>query len=300
LRRAPLLLLGERGTGKTRLCETFVGPLKGRPKVVTVACGTLDPNLAMSALFGHVRGAFTGATANHDGFLDQAKGGVLFLDEVQDLEARVQRQLVRVLQDPRRRFRRVGDAEERPADAEIVCASHLSLEELRARLDADLFDRISLLLVEIPSLRACRDDLREDWQRVWREARASEELPEEAPWNPTLEHALGRAALPGNLRDLQRLALILMARAGEGNTSRWIDESVAEWSTLQARFEAVEKGEASGEENLGTGTWKERVRAFQRRLALGAHREHGSYEAAGKALGVSSRQLWEHAKEGKA
>jgi sigma54-dependent transcription regulator len=65
LPRAPLLVLGERGTGKTRLVETFVGPLKDRAKVVTVTCGTLDPHLAMSQLFGHVRGAFTGANADH-------------------------------------------------------------------------------------------------------------------------------------------------------------------------------------------------------------------------------------------
>jgi DNA-binding NtrC family response regulator len=295
LPRAPLLLLGERGTGKTRLVETFVGHLKGRSNVVTVPCGTLEPNLAMSLLFGHVKGAFTGADKDHAGFLTQAEGGVLFLDEVQDLEARVQRQLVRVLQDPKRRFRPVGGDEEE-ANAEIVCASHLSLEALRARLDVDLFDRVSLLLVEVPPLRQCREDLREDWQRVWREARSYEDLPQDAPWSGAMTQALGKSPLSGNLRDLQRLALILMARAEGGTGGRWIEEGLAEWQALQARFEAVEREEMQGEGDLGTGTWNERVETFKQRLARAAHREYGSYVAAAKALAVSERALREHAK----
>lgn len=295
LPRAPLLLLGERGTGKTRLVETFVGTLKRRSNVVTVACGTLDPSLAMSALFGHKRGSFTGATKDHIGFLEQAKDGLLFLDEVQDLDARVQRQLVRVLQDPRRRFRRIGEGNERESNAEIVCASHLPLETLRHRIDADLFDRVSLLLVEMPPLRECREDLREDWQRVWQEARSSEDLPSEAPWNQTLAGALENGPLLGNLRDLQRLALLLMARFGTGAGRQWIDEGIGEWSALQMRFEAAENGDGRSAVQIGTGTWKEQVRAFQKQLAQVAYRQHGSYDAAAKALGVSSRALWEHA-----
>ena len=131
-------MLGERGTGKTRLVETFVGPLKNRASVITVTCGTLDPHLAMSLLFGHARGAFTGADRDRKGFIEEAAGGVLFLDEVQDSERSVQRQLVRTLQDPERRFRRVGETHERKVDVDIVCASHLSFDMLRKRLDPDL------------------------------------------------------------------------------------------------------------------------------------------------------------------
>lgn len=292
---APLLLLGERGTGKTRLVESFVGTLKRRSNIVTVACGTLDPSLAMSALFGHKRGSFTGANNDHVGFLEEAKDGLLFLDEVQDLDARVQRQLVRVLQDPRRRFRRIGESAERESNAEIVCASHLSLGTLRSRLDADLFDRMSLLLVEIPPLRDCREDLCLDWQRVWREVRSSDDLPTDAPWSLALAKALSGARLRGNLRDLQRLAFILMARFGAGVDSRWVDDGIAEWSTLQARFDATENGEERCGMQIGKGTWKEQMREYQTQFAQAAHREYGSYEAAAKALGMSSRQLWAHA-----
>ncbi|KYF88722.1 hypothetical protein BE17_24675 [Sorangium cellulosum] len=185
--------------------------------------------------------------------------------------------------------------EEREADVEVVCASHLPLEVLRARLDADLFDRVSLLLVEIPPLRDCREDLREDWDRVWREARSSEELPREAPWSATMAQALGKDRLSGNLRDLQRLALVLMASAGRSADARWVEDGLAEWLALQARFAAAEEGGTQGEGDLGTGTWKEQVKAFQQRLARAAYREHKSYVAAAKALRVNERTLREHA-----
>ncbi|APR77362.1 Response regulator of zinc sigma-54-dependent two-component system [Minicystis rosea] len=81
---APLLILGERGTGKTRLVETHVRPLKQRAKVVSLACGGLDSTLAESLLFGHRKGAFTGAASDRLGLLAEADGGILFLDEVQD------------------------------------------------------------------------------------------------------------------------------------------------------------------------------------------------------------------------
>ena len=300
LPRAPLLVLGERGTGKTRLVETFVGPLKKRPKVITVTCGTLDPHLAMSLLFGHVRGAFTGADRDRNGFIEEAVGGVLFLDEVQDLERPVQRQLVRTLQDPERRFRRVGETRERRADVEIVCASHLSFELLRKRLDPDLFDRLSLLLVEIPPLRECREDLRDDWLRVWAEARSSEDLSPEAPWSAVIEQALIGDPLPGNLRDLQRLALIVMARTSATPDAGAAETGLSEWRALQARFHAVERKRGTEIDTLGTGTWEERVGAFKRRLARAARREHGSYVAAAKALGVSERMLRGHGKREKA
>ena len=102
---APLLVLGERGTGKTRLVETYVAPLRGRSPVVTVPCGALDSALADSILFGHVKGAFSGAVADRPGLVREAEGRLLFLDEVQDLPRPVQRKLVRFLQDHHHRYR---------------------------------------------------------------------------------------------------------------------------------------------------------------------------------------------------
>lgn len=293
--RAPLLVLGERGTGKTRLVETFVGPLKGRPKVVSVPCGTLDPDLAMSALFGHVQGAFTDAKREHAGYLEAAAGGVLFLDEVQDLVPRVQRQLVRLLQDPKRRFRRVGETAERAADVEIVCASHRPLAALRRQLDPDLFDRLSLLFVEIPPLRDCRADVRDDWERVWREARASEDIAARAPWTEAIERALSSDALPGNLRDLQRLALLLLAH---GTTSSGTERALGEWAEMQGRVADAEQADGSGavDDVLPDGSWDELVARYQGRLAAAARRKHGTFKKAAEILRVNERTLRAHAK----
>lgn len=135
---APLLVLGERGTGKTRTVEELVRVIKRR-EVVTVPCGALESTVAESALFGHARGAFTGAEREREGALGRARDRVLFLDEVQDLPRAVQRKLVRVLQAPERRYRRMGEDDERTVDFDIVCASNLPVTELRARLDPDHF-----------------------------------------------------------------------------------------------------------------------------------------------------------------
>ena len=163
--KAPLLVLGERGTGKTRLIETVVGKVKQK-QVVTLACGGLDSQVVDSMLFGHVKGAFTGAEKDRNGLLKEANGKVLFLDEIQDLPTSVQRKLVRVLQDNHHSFRPVGSDTEEASDFELVCASNKSLEQLATILDADFFDRVSMLTITIPPLRACREDILSDWQRI--------------------------------------------------------------------------------------------------------------------------------------
>ena len=284
---APLLILGERGTGKTRLVETHVKALKQRANVVTLACGGLDSTLADSLLFGHKKGAFTGALTDRAGLLAEADGGVLFLDEIQDLPPAAQRKLVRVLQDRHRRYRALGADKERSTDVEIVCASNLSPGALGARLDADLFDRISHLVVRVPALRECREDLRDDWRRVWRELRRDERLPAEAPWTGEIEQALVGDLLSGNLRDLQRLALLVAACTG-GRTEHAaaIVEAVREW---QDRPWGT--GATGVPPELGTGSRKERVRGFQRRLAVWARETWGTWSAAAVALDCDEKTL---------
>jgi DNA-binding NtrC family response regulator len=202
-----------------------------------------------------------------------------------------------MLQDPERRFRRVGETKERTADVEVVCASHLAFEALRKRLDPDLFDRVSLLLVEIPPLRDCREDLREDWARVWGEIGIG---PQEAPpWNDSIMRALQADPLPGNLRDLQRLALHLRAHGAEEGDYAATSGGMLAWSVMQARFHEAEAEPASMATRLDGRSWEEQVLAFKQKLARTGRREHGSYVAAAKALGVSERMLRQHAKRKK-
>ncbi|MBK9126172.1 MAG: sigma 54-interacting transcriptional regulator [Phycisphaerales bacterium] len=116
-------------------------------------------------MFGHVKGAFTGAESVRKGLLGNADGGILFLDEVQDLPMGVQRKLIRFLQDRHRRYRQVGGDKELSVDVEVVCASNMPIADLAERLAPDLFDRLSHLIVTVPPLRDCRDDLVDDWAR---------------------------------------------------------------------------------------------------------------------------------------
>lgn len=287
---APLLVLGERGTGKTRLVETLVASIKRRENVVTVPCGALDSTLAESELFGHVRGAFTGAEASRRGLLGNADGGILFLDEVQDLPSGVQRKLIRFMQDRRRRYRQVGGDKELSADVEVVCASNLPIAELSKRLAADLFDRLSHLVVALPPLRECREDLQDDWSRVWRELRVSEDVPSEAPAPRSLVEAIAAHPLPGNLRDLQRLAVLVTAWWRGRSEVDAIERAVAAWSTV-----VRSDGDADDSQVWGGGTRRERVRHFQRRLALWAKEQYGTWTQAAKALGCDERTLREDA-----
>lgn len=288
---APLLVLGERGTGKTRLVETIVATLKARMKVVTVPCGGLDSALAESLLFGHRKGAFTGAATDRPGLIAEADGGILFLDEVQDLPKPAQRKLVRVFQDRQRRYRPLGSDREESADVELVCASNLAVAELRERLDADLFDRLSHLSVTVPPLRECREDLKDDWGRVWRELRHREELPREAPWSSEIERVLHRHALPGNLRDLQRLAVLAMAWWSTVDVSRGLRTAVSEWERWSA-------APSHSDGRLGTGTRTERIRWFRQQLAQWAKDQHGTWAAAAAALGCDEKTLRQDAPGG--
>lgn len=281
---APLLILGERGTGKTRLVESFIATLKGRKHVVTVPCGGLDSALAESLLFGHRKGAFTGAAADRSGIMKEANGGILFLDEVQDLPKPVQRKLVRLFQDRQRRYRPLGSDREESVDIELVCASNLPLSDLRERLDADLFDRLSHLSVTVPPLRECREDCKDDWHRVWQESRQREDIPADAPWTPEIEHSLQHSLLMGNLRDLQRLAVLCMAWWSPSDQKLDVASALNEW----LRFNINDDSESS---DLGEGTRKARIRWFRDRLANWAKERYGTWSAAAKALDCDEKTL---------
>jgi DNA-binding NtrC family response regulator len=289
---APLLVLGERGTGKTRLVETLVSSIKRRTQVVTVPCGALDSSLAESELFGHVKGAFTGAETNRRGLLGNADGGILFLDEVQDLPKAVQRKLIRFLQDRLRRYRQVGGDKELSTDVEVVCASNLTLSELSKRLDADLFDRLSHLVVTLPALRECREDIADDWARVWLELRTREDVPAKIPWSPALERALATHALPGNLRELQRLAVLITAWWRGGTVTDAIVCAIAAWqaSTASITVEELQK-------NWGHGSRRDRMREFQRELARWSKTQYGTWGRAAEMLGCDERTLRDDARD---
>lgn len=280
---APLLILGERGLGKTRLVETFISQVKGKD-VVALPCGGLDSTIAESMLFGHRKGAFTGAENQRSGLLKSADKNILFLDEVQDLPVDIQRKLVRILQDDKHLFRPMGSDSEESSEFELVCASNLSIAKLRDKLDHDFYDRISHFQVEIPPLRECRDDLTEDWANVWNEMRRDSNIPETAPWNFTLKQALNSNSLSGNLRSLQKLALLMMA---------WFD--LGEINATQKAISLWEKGQIDSDlpakQYFGEGTRDERILWFKQKLATWAKETFGTWKNAATELSCDPKTL---------
>src|SRR5690606_32368284 len=155
-----LLILGETGTGKSHLARRIhaVGARCDGP-FVDLNCAGLGRDLAESELFGHERGAFTGAQKTKVGLFEAAHGGTLFLDEIGDVDFQVQPKILKAIEE--KRYRRVGDVRERAADVRLVAATHRDLaaaiEERRFR--ADLFYRIATVTLIVPALRDRREDI---------------------------------------------------------------------------------------------------------------------------------------------
>jgi two-component system, NtrC family, response regulator PilR len=155
-----ILLTGESGTGKGLVAQAIhFHSLRRDKPMVSLNCGAMPENLLESELFGHMRGAFTGADSNKKGLLEVAERGTVFLDEIGEMSAVMQVKLLRVLQE--RRFRRVGGLEELQADIRIVAATNQDLTRLIAegRFREDLFYRINVIPISLPPLRDRREDI---------------------------------------------------------------------------------------------------------------------------------------------
>ncbi|MDC3962351.1 sigma-54-dependent transcriptional regulator [Polyangium jinanense] len=199
---ATILLLGESGTGKELAARSLhaLSARKGRP-FVAVNCGALPAELLESELFGHVRGAFTGASRDKDGLFAAARGGTLLLDEIGEAPAPVQVKLLRVLQE--KRFSKVGSATEEDADVRIVAATNRDLraEVAAGRFREDLFYRLHVVPIVMPPLRERKDDIPLLAELFLRRAAARYGLAE--PYlSPEAMRVLLAHSWPGNVREL--------------------------------------------------------------------------------------------------
>ncbi|MFO0554389.1 MAG: sigma 54-interacting transcriptional regulator [Polyangiaceae bacterium] len=210
------LLSGESGTGKevfARLTHTLSA--RARQPFVTVDCGVFNPNLIASELFGHERGAFTGAERQRPGAFERANGGTLFLDEVGELPLELQPQLLGVLE--RRRFLRLGGRDEISVDVHVLAATNRDLREEvnRGRFRLDLYYRLAGVVLRIPPLRERREDIPRLVEHFLRERGLDEPLEELVPKHvlaSLLEHSW-----PGNVRELRNWvdATIALGEASE-------------------------------------------------------------------------------------
>lgn len=155
-----VLILGENGTGKEHIAAKIHRRSDRAEKpFVAVDCGLLSSSLAASALFGHEKGAFTGATDNKAGYFGEADGGTLFLDEIGNLPMEVQQMLLRAIQS--KTYRSVGGGQDKVADVRIIAATNEDLKKAveEKRFRQDLYYRILEFVIELPPLRRCREDI---------------------------------------------------------------------------------------------------------------------------------------------
>ncbi len=200
-----VLVTGESGTGKEVIARAIhaASPRREAP-FVGINCAAIPSELLESELFGHVRGAFTGADRARRGLLEAARGGTLFLDEIGDMPPEMQAKLLRVLQE--RKVRRVGGDTEIPVDVRVIAATHRDLPALvrQGRFREDLYYRLNVIRIDVPPLRERRDDLPEFVHHFLRRhaARMGRRIER---IDPRFLEALARHDWPGNVRELENV-----------------------------------------------------------------------------------------------
>ncbi len=203
---APVLITGETGTGKGLVARALhaQGP-RASKAFVTVNCAALPGNLLESELFGHAKGAFTGAAGPRDGLFVEADGGTLFLDEVAELPVELQAKLLDVLE--RGRVRPVGADAERPVDVRVLAATHQHLGErvAKGQFRADLLYRLDVIELAMPPLRSRREDIPVLVDHFIAEARRRHSNTRIASCSPDALRLLMSWSWPGNVRQLEHV-----------------------------------------------------------------------------------------------
>ncbi len=282
-RDVAVLLTGESGTGKERVAEALVQVSRraARP-FVRFNCASLVPDLAEAELFGHARGAFTGAVRARVGLFGEADGGTLLLDEVGELPPALQAKLLRVLQEGE--VRPVGEERSRNVDVRVIAATHRDLADLVARgaFREDLYWRLNVVHLHVPALREHPEDIPLLARHFL--ARFSERFGT-GPLRAGDEVFARLAAWhwPGNVRELEHAIEKLVALSHEGE----VDPTL-----LPPGGSGSGAGGAGGEKEppgeLGAMTLKARVDAFERGLVMEALRASGNNRTeAARKLGIS-------------
>lgn len=203
--KATVFITGESGTGKEVCAEAIhrASPRRAKP-FIAINCGAIPKDLIESEVFGHVKGAFTGATADRDGAASRADGGTLFLDELCEMDLNLQTKLLRFLQTGS--FTRVGGSKVEKVDIRIVCATNRNpqTEVEEGRFREDLYYRLHVIPVHLPPLRDRDDDVIEIARALLIEY-AKEEKKEFSEFLPEAETIIRNYAWPGNVRQLQNV-----------------------------------------------------------------------------------------------
>ncbi len=269
---ATILLTGESGTGKEVMAQAIhANSLRKDQRFVAVNCAALPADLLESELFGHVRGAFTGAVRDRIGRVELASGGTLFLDEIGDLPLQLQVKLLRFLQE--KTFERVGDSHTRKADVRILAATNAELRRAisEGRFREDLYYRLRVVPIEIPPLRSRREDIEPLARHLL--VRVAGRHGRELRFSPDAIRALLRYSWPGNVRELEN-AIEYAVAVGRGQTLQQED-------LPSEILEPLRPAQVSESDVL--------------RTALEEHQ--WNREATARALGIGRTTLWRKMRE---
>jgi DNA-binding NtrC family response regulator len=284
---ATVMLTGESGTGKEVVARAIhehsprrLGPF------VAVNCGALPGELLESEMFGHVRGAFTGAVRDRVGRFETASGGTLFLDEVADLPLPLQVKLLRVLQE--KTFERVGESVTRSSDARIIAATNADLnkEVAEGRFREDLFYRLRVVPIEIPPLRRRREDVEPLVRKLL--ARVSARQGRVLRLSPSTLRVLLEYPWPGNVRELEN-ALEFAVAVSQRETI--LPEDLPPNVVSGVPHEAA----GSVPRSVDTPPDPRAVEREELREVLESH--HWRREDAARSLGISRTTLWRRMRE---
>jgi NtrC-family two-component system response regulator AlgB len=277
----PVLLRGESGTGKSLLARAVHerSPRASAPFVV-VACPTLSEELLTSELFGHARGAFTGAIRDHPGRVETAEGGTLFLDEIGDLSPVLQAKLLRFVQE--KRFERIGENVTRAADVRVVAATNRDIDQdvRSGRFREDLLYRLNVVEVTVPPLRERPGDL-------LRLARHFLEFFSRAARRPTptlssaAERVLTAHAWPGNVRELRNA----------------IERAVILWPAQTLEPEAFSERVAASSEAAPRVGGPYTLEEIEREHVLQVMASRVTLDEVARVLGIEPSTLWRKRKK---
>lgn len=286
----PVLITGESGTGKELVARTLHdhSPRRDRP-FVAINTAAIPSDLLESELFGHERGAFTGAHQRRAGRFEQADTGTLFLDEIGDMPLEMQTRLLRVLSEGE--FFRVGGHQSLSADVRIIAATHQDLEQrIRdGRFREDLYHRLNVVRLDIPPLRERRDDIRVLAERFLEEAAIELGIDAKHLTQGAL-HEIERREWPGNVRELRNFCRRLTALAPGNEITR--EDAIPHPAPAEAAYETFDTLLEEWFTESNDGVAVRAIEALERRLIERALRESGGHrQRAAKRLGWGRNTL---------
>jgi DNA-binding NtrC family response regulator len=291
--KTSVLITGESGTGKELVARSIheLSPRRDEPWVA-INCSAIPRDLLESELFGYVKGAFTGATQNRPGRLEQAHNGTIFLDEIGDMDLALQAKLLRVLQE--REFSPVGSDQVRTADVRFLAASNRDLKSLAAqgKFREDLLFRLDVYHIVAPPLRARREDIPELAEAFLRELSA-ETGKRVRGISPQTFEVLARYGWPGNIRELRNaIERSLLSCRGELIEPVDLPQAIA-GASAEAPAAVAAGEQRSAEQDLDAWLAEIERRAIQEALA----QANGVQAHAARRLGISERSLWHRVKK---